>query len=230
VMIVQAGAARQVIASAPEDTERALLAVEASGRTAMAELRSLLGLLCPGQDEQAGRNGLRPQPGLAGVRALADRVSAAGLTVRLTVTGTPRDLPPGLDLAAYRVVQEGLTNVLRHAGEAGVDVLIEWDTELAITVSNDRRAPADGILRGPADGTGPGRGLAGLRERVSIYGGTLEAGPRRPGNGWRLRAVIPLPGVTDELCPVPSSPAALPVLAARLPPRSSSRCTYSQQN
>ena len=207
VMVVQAGAARKVIGSAPDDAEQALLAVEASGRTAMTELRNLLGLLCPVQDDgpirdggpvQAG--GLRPQPGLAGVRALADRVSAAGLDVTVTVTGTSTPLPPGPDLAAYRVVQEGLTNVIRHAGEAGVDVLIEWGAGLTITVSDD------GPGFGPRDRQGgsggqPGRGLIGLRERLALYGGTLDAGPR-DGNGWRLRAAIPLLRVDDDLCSV----------------------------
>ena len=206
VMVVQAGAARKVIASAPGEAERALLAVESSGRTAMTELRSLLGLLCPAQNELAHDGpaldglaqdgpaldgpvtddaaGLRPQPGLADLRALADRVSAAGLTVRLTVTGTPRDLPPGLDLAAYRVVQEGLTNVIRHAGEAGVDVLIEWGAWLAITVSDDGH--------GARRGAQPGRGLIGLRERLALYGGALAAGSNGSG-GWWLNATIPLP-------------------------------------
>jgi signal transduction histidine kinase len=188
VMVVQAGAARKVIGSAPDDAEQAMLAVEASGRTALTELRNLLGLLCPPESSQD--EALRPQPGLARVRALADRVAAAGLDVRLTVTGTPRDLPPGLDLAAYRVVQEGLTNVIRHAGEAGVDVLIEWESELTITVSDDGR--------GAGSGAEPGRGLIGLRERLALYDATLDAGPRA-GNGWRLRTVIPLPGVLSDL-------------------------------
>jgi signal transduction histidine kinase len=195
VMVVQAGAARKVIGSAPQDAEQALFAVEASGRTAMTELRNLLGLLCPVQDAAPGPDGgLRPQPGLAGVRALADRVSAAGLDVTLTVTGASTPLPPGPDLAAYRVVQEGLTNVIRHAGEAGVDVLIEWGAGLTITVSDD------GPGNRPGDGQ-PGRGLIGLRERLALYGGTLDAGPRE-GNGWRLRAAIPLPRVDDDLCSV----------------------------
>jgi signal transduction histidine kinase len=205
VMVVQAGAARKVIGSAPQDAEQALLAVEASGRTAMTELRNLLGLLCPAQDDEAAR-GLRPQPGLAGVRALADRVSAAGLEVNLTVTGAPVPLPPGPDLAAYRVVQEGLTNVIRHAGEAGVDVLIEWGAGLTITVSDDGPDGRPDDRQGADVGERPGRGLIGLRERLALYGGTLDAGPREE-SGWRLRAVIPLPRVDDDLYPVPSAEA-----------------------
>jgi signal transduction histidine kinase len=206
VMIVQAGAARKVIGSAPGEAEQALLAVEAGGRTAMTELRNLLGLLCPARADEPVRADdpvraeeaaeLRPQPGLAGVPALADRVAAAGLDVTLTVTGTSTQLPPGPDLAAYRVVQEGLTNVIRHAGEAGVDVLIEWGAGLTITVSDD--GPGYGPGNGQGGGGQPGRGLIGLRERLALYGGTLDAGPRE-GNGWRLRAAIPLPRVDDDL-------------------------------
>jgi signal transduction histidine kinase len=180
-MVVQAGAARKVLASSPGDAEDALLAVEASGRAAMAELRNLLGLLSPpagGPDDGA----LRPQPGLAGLDALIARVSAAGLPVELRVSGAPRPLPPGADLTAYRVVQEALTNVLRHAGEPVASVCIKWGEQLVITVSDD----GTGTSGGP-----PGRGLLGLRERLSIYSGELDAGPR-PGGGWQLRAVIPL--------------------------------------
>ncbi len=181
VMVVQAGAARRVLSSSPDDAEQALLAVEGSGRTAMAELRHLLGLLCP--DREEGEAALRPQPGLAGLGSLIQRVSATGLDVRLRISGTPRDLPPGPDLAAYRVVQEGLTNVIRHAGEAVTYVLITWGEELEITVSDDGR--------GTGGVASPGRGLIGLRERLVLYGGSLQAGPR-PGGGWRLRATIPL--------------------------------------
>jgi signal transduction histidine kinase len=176
VMLVQAGAARTVLATSPEDATDALLAVEASGRTAMNELRNLLGLLCPSGDE------LRPQPGLGELDGLIHRVSGAGLPVELKVIGTPTPLSPGADLAAYRVVQEGLTNVLRHAGRVETVVKVEWDEQLVITVDNDGRGSEAGV---------PGRGLIGLRERLDVYGGTLEAGPRLGRPGWRLRAVLP---------------------------------------
>ena len=190
VMMVQAGAARKVLGSPREDAaglaEDALLAVEASGRTAMGELRNLLSLLAPaggGPDDAL----LTPQPGLADVSALVERVSAAGLPVELHSSLPPGGLPPGLDLAVYRVVQEGLTNVLRHAGGAPTVVRISGRLEqLVITVSDD----GSGISGGGAE---PGRGLLGLRERVALYGGAVDAGPR-PGGGWRLRATIPLPG------------------------------------
>jgi signal transduction histidine kinase len=191
-MVVQAGAARRVLGSSPGEAREALLAVEASGRTAMAKLRHLLGLLAP-SGEGGTEAVLLPQPDLGQVRSLVDRVRAAGLPVELTVTGA-RALPPGLDLAAYRVVQEALTNVIKHAGQARTAVRIEYRPhELLITVSDDGR-PADTPLPGPSQGhrQGPGgRGLIGLRERIAIYGGELDAGPR-PGGGWRVLARIPL--------------------------------------
>jgi signal transduction histidine kinase len=184
VMVVQAGAARKILASSPGEAEEALLAVEATGRAAMSELRTLLGLLSPAGDgaaDGAADAALRPQPGLDELGTLIDRVSAAGLPVDLHVSGEPRPLPPGADLAAYRVVQEALTNVLRHAGESAASVRIEWGEKLVITVTDDGR----GTGAGP-----PGRGLLGLRERLSLYGGELDAGPRI-GGGWQVRAVLP---------------------------------------
>ena len=186
VMVVQAGAARSVLDSSPDDAREALLAVEASGRTAMSELRHLLGLLAP--FDQAGAGGeedmLVPQPGAARVPALVERVRAAGLSVELSVTGA-RDLPPGVDLAAYRVVQEALTNVIKHAGTSRAAVVLEYrPDDLLITVTDDGR-PA------PGSGGPGGRGLIGLRERIGLYGGELDAGPR-PGGGWRVRARIPV--------------------------------------
>jgi signal transduction histidine kinase len=207
VMVVQAGAARTVLASSPVDAEAALLAVEASGRTAMAELRNLLGLLSPPADGTEAGSGagtdadphaaLRPQPGLHALDELIGRVSAAGLPVRLQVSGEPRPLPPGADLAAYRVVQEGLTNVLRHAGRAAASVAVQWGEKLVITVSDDGAGSwldNTGSDNTGSDETGPcgapGRGLLGLGERLSLYGGELDAGPLA-GGGWRVRAVLP---------------------------------------
>jgi signal transduction histidine kinase len=198
VMIVQAGAARKILASSPPDAETALLAVEATGRDAMAELRNLLGLLSPSADGReaaalATRPGgedrpaaLLPQPGLGELDVLIGRVSAAGLPVELRVSGACRPLSPGADLAAYRVVQEGLTNVLRHAGRAAATVGVEWGEQLVITVSDD----GPGGENGGGHAITPGRGLLGLRERLALYGGELAAGPR-PGGGWQVRAVMP---------------------------------------
>jgi signal transduction histidine kinase len=182
VMVVQAGAARTVLASSPAEAEQALLAVEASGRTAMTELRNLLGLLSPSADADDGV-ALRPQPGLEELDTLVGRVSAAGLPVQLQVSGTPRPLPPGADLAAYRVVQEALTNVMRHAGSTTTSVRVDWGDTLVIAVSDNGNG--GGSVAGA-----PGRGLLGLRERLSLYGGQLDAGPQ-PSGGWQVRAVMP---------------------------------------
>jgi hypothetical protein len=162
----------------------------------MAELRHLLGLLSPSPppadgadagDTQAGQE-LRPQPGLGQLQALIGRVSAAGLPVELHAGDVPRGLPPGLDLTAFRVIQEALTNVIKHAGKPRTSVSIEYHAgDLVVEV-------ADAGL--PAGTTGPvalhaGRGLLGLRERMALYGGELDAGPR-PGGGWLVRAHIPV--------------------------------------
>ena len=195
VMIVQAGAARQVLTESPEQARAALLAVESSGRAAMTELRHLLGLLSPAQDPagQARPDGedLRPQPGLGQLQPLIDRVAAAGLPVELHVNDVPQDLPPGLDLAAFRVVQEALTNVIKHAGKPQTSVRLGYhDGDLVVEVSDAGRPIK---AAGPPLGTtaGTGRGLLGLRERTALYGGELEAGPQ-PDGGWRVRARIPV--------------------------------------
>ena len=211
VMVVQAGAARRVLDSAPDDAREALLAVEASGRTAMTELRNLLGLLAPDGEAEPGADAagrgedmeLTPQPGLGQIGSLIDRVRAAGLPAELSVEGR-RDLPPGLDLAAYRVVQEALTNVMKHAGQARTTVRIEYrPAELLITVCDDGRLAATAP---PGRG---GRGLIGLRERIAVYGGELDAGPR-PGGGWRLVARIPLEPVAGDLPVPPEFQGAVP--------------------
>ena len=196
VMVVQAGAARQAVDVSPGDAREALQAIEASGRAAMTELRHLLGLLAPAESTGpatapaaaiADDRALCPQPGLAEVPALVARVRAAGLPVDLTVAAPPRELAQGLDLAVYRVIQEALTNVIKHADRAPTTVRVEYRAgNLLADVANQASA---------APGAGPdggyGRGLIGLRERIAVYGGSLDAGPR-PGGGWRVRATIPL--------------------------------------
>jgi signal transduction histidine kinase len=208
VMVVQAGAARRILAGSPDDARAALLAVEASGRTAMVELQHLLGLLSPIDGMQpepdcceADTAPLRPQPGLDRLQALVDRVSAAGLPVRLAVTGQPRGLPPGLDLTAYRVVQEALTNAMKHAGPASAVVTLDYREEaVVIDVSDDGGCDHGPGLElspartGPAGVAGSGRGLLGLSERLSLYGGEFDAGPR-PAGGWRVTARLPDPAV-----------------------------------
>jgi signal transduction histidine kinase len=205
MMVVQAGAARRVLGASPEEARSALLAIEDSGRAAIIELQHLLGLLAPpGEPEDsslAGTGGtgpLRPQPGLDLLRPLIGRMAAAGLPVRLCVRGAPRALPPGLDLAAYRVIQEALTNVIKHAGQPETAVTLDYrHSALMIEVADDGRpgtalAPAGrcAVPGGPGPLPGTRRGLLGMRERVSLYGGELDAGPR-PGGGWLVRACIP---------------------------------------
>ena len=201
VMIVQAGAARQVLAADPAEATAALLAVEASGRAAMTELRHLLGLLSPSgtgvgpaglaQDGAGAGQDLSPQPGLGQLQPLIDRLATAGLPVELQVGGAPRALPPGLDLAAYRVVQEALTNVLKHAGKPRTTVQLDYgEADLVVEVVDaGRLIPAVGP--GPSEVPGSGRGLLGLRERIALYGGELDAGPQ-PGGGWLVHARLPI--------------------------------------
>ena len=184
VMVVQAGAARHVLHTSPDQAGEALRAVEASGREAMTELRLLLGVLSDDGDETP----LAPQPGLAQVQALVQRVADAGLPARLHVEGQAHPLPPGIDLAAYRIVQEALTNALKYAGGAPTEVILEYrDAALKIAVLDQ----GDGISNGRRDEEG--RGLAGMRQRVALYGGTLEAGPRLEC-GYAVRAWLPLEG------------------------------------
>ena len=195
VMIVQAGAARQVLAAAPDQARSAMLAVEASGRAAMTELRHLLGLLgppgaaddgIPGDGARASQD-LRPQPGLRQLRSLVDRVAAAGLPVDLQIGDVPQGLPPGPDLAAFRVVQEGLTNVIKHAGRPRTNVSVDYrDGDLVVEVADAGPPTLIAGLTLP----GAGRGLLGLRERMALYGGELAAGPG-PDGGWLVRARIP---------------------------------------
>ena len=183
VMVVQAGAARHVMDAAPDQAREALLAVEATGREALAELRHLLGLLSHEDGDDAA---LAPQPGVAQIAALVRRTQEAGLPVSLAITGERRALPQGVDLAVYRIVQEALTNAIKHAGLARTTVLLAYQPSgLAVEITDAGDA---------ASSTGaPGRGLVGMRERAALYDGTLEAGPR-PEGGYAVRAWFPLAG------------------------------------
>jgi signal transduction histidine kinase len=209
VMVVQAGAARKVLDTAPEQAREALLAVEAGGRAAMSELRHVIGLLTIDSDggpgtaadstataDPAGTADLAPAPGLDQLPALAARVRDAGVPVELTVSGPAAELPAGVDLAAYRVVQEALTNAMKHAAGARVTVtVVRGPDQVRVEVTDTggaRTAGAGGAGIGPA-APGGGRGLIGLRERLAVYGGTLIAGPR-PTGGYRLSAVLPIGG------------------------------------
>jgi signal transduction histidine kinase len=183
VMVVQAGAARHIVETQPEQAVEALSAVETTGREAMAELRTLFGVIAP--EDGAPR---APQPGMEQLPALVQRVRDAGLPAELHVTGAPRPLPPGLDLTVYRIVQEALTNALRYAGQVRTEIAIEF-REDALKVEVLDEGNGQRVVPDPSTG----RGLAGMRERVTLYGGTLEAGPRL-GRGYATRAWLPLPG------------------------------------
>jgi signal transduction histidine kinase len=180
VMVLQAGAAEQVLAASPERARESLVTIQDTGREAIVELRRMLGLL---RDPVADAS-LAPQPGVGRLDALLEQVRAAGLPVELTVEGEPRRLPPGIDRSAYRIVQEGLTNTLKHAGPAHASVRLRYgDRALELEVLDDGRGPG-----GPSGG---GFGLLGMRERAALYGGVLAA-DARPDGGYALRARLPL--------------------------------------
>ncbi len=186
VMVVQAGAARRVLADHPDQAAQSLGAIEASGRQALDELRRLLGVL----RDDAREDGRAPQPGLARLDVLVGQMAEAGLEVAVAVEGEPRELPAGLDLNAYRIVQEALTNSLKHAGpDARAAVTVRFEpSQLGIEVADDGRGTA-GSLRAIA--TANGHGLVGMQERAALFGGRVQAGPR-PGGGFRVVATLPV--------------------------------------
>jgi len=178
MMTVQASAVRRLLKPEQEREREALLTVEETGRQALAEMRRLLGIM-RSEHEVAS---LAPQPGIGTLPELVDQVRRSGLSVELTVEGAPVRLPAGVDLSAYRIVQEALTNALGHAGPAHAWVAVRYGSDdVEIEVANDGRADGDG------------HGLAGMRERVSLCGGELDCGPR-PGGGFRISARLPVTG------------------------------------
>jgi signal transduction histidine kinase len=183
LMTVQAGAAKAVAAEDPEGARRAMAAVEEAGRQALDELRHLLGVLRPESD----LDGLGPQPGLADLPRLVEQLRGAGVEVSLATDGVPAGLPARVDLFAYRIVQEALTNVLKHAGPgARTEVRLGADRSgIVIEVLDDGQGAS--VL------PGAGHGLVGMRERALLLGGTLDARPR-PGGGFRVVAHLPTGG------------------------------------
>jgi signal transduction histidine kinase len=180
VMVLQVGAVRHGLSSSLERETAALRDVEETGRTALAEMRQLLGAM----REDGEPAEMTPQPGLGSLDALLAQVRRAGLPVELHVEGEARPLPPAVDLSAYRIVQEGLTNVLKHAHASRADVAVRYaPRELRIEVRDDGR--------GSGAGDGLGHGLVGIGERVKLYGGELAAG-RVDGGGFALRTRLPL--------------------------------------
>jgi signal transduction histidine kinase len=186
VIAVQSGVGAHVADIRPEEVGKALAAIEATSRGALEELRRLLGVLRHDNEVQAS---LTPVPGLANLESLLAEVGKAGLAVRLRVEGVPLQLPAGVDLSAYRIVQEALTNVVKHAGPARAQVTIGYrGQEVTVEVIDDGR----GAVPPAGDGRmGSGHGLIGMRERVAAFGGDLQVGPC-PGGGFRVAARLPL--------------------------------------
>ncbi|MET8897929.1 sensor histidine kinase [Streptomyces albogriseolus] len=190
VMVVQADGAAYVLDAAPDQAKKALETISTTGRQALAEMRRLLGVLRTGEHQEAGE--YVPQPGLQQIEDLVEQCRESGLPVDFKVEGTSRELPRGVELTAYRIVQEALTNTRKHGGpNAGASVrLVYFDDGLGLLVEDDGKgAPHELYEEGGFDGQG--HGLIGMRERVGMVGGTLDAGPR-PGGGFRISALLPL--------------------------------------
>ncbi|MBK3532859.1 sensor histidine kinase [Streptomyces rubiginosohelvolus] len=190
VMVVQADGAAYVMDAAPDQAKQALETISGTGRQALAEMRRLLGVLRTGDAPESGE--YVPQPDVEQIEDLVAQVRQTGLEVDFKVEGTPRPLPSGVELTAYRVVQEALTNTRKHGGpDAGASVrLVYFDDGLGLLIEDDGRGAAHELYEdGGADGAG--HGMIGMRERVGMVGGTLDAGPR-PGGGFRISALLPL--------------------------------------
>ncbi|MER5951746.1 sensor histidine kinase [Streptomyces sp. NPDC001904] len=190
VMVVQADGAAYVLDTAPDQAKKALETISGTGRQALAEMRRLLGVLRTGEREKGEE--YVPQPDVEQIEDLVTQVRTAGLPVDFKVEGTPRPLPSGVELTAYRIVQEALTNTRKHGGpNAGASVrLVYFDDGLGLLVEDDGKgSPHELYEDGGVDGRG--HGLIGMRERVGMVGGTLDAGPR-PGGGFRISVLLPL--------------------------------------
>jgi signal transduction histidine kinase len=207
VMVVQADGAGYALRTDPDRAGAALQAIAGTGRQALAEMRRLLGVLRSADEEST----LAPVPGLGELRELLEQARTAGLEVSYTLTGKPRELPEGAELAAYRVVQESLTNTRKHAGLAATAaVTLRYEPDgLTVEVTDD------GLGASGTD-TG-GLGLAGMRERIAMYGGTVTAGPLR-GGGFGVSARLPCPKAASGPVRPAEDPPADPVAAADQPP------------
>jgi signal transduction histidine kinase len=180
MIVLQAGAERRVLDGANTSTREVLETVERTGRSALTEMRRLLGMLRGDANDP-----LTPQPGLTDVPTLVGQLREAGLPVELHVEGEPSELPVGIELSAYRIVQEALTNALKHAGEASATVNIRYGSDsLELEIADDGTGTSTPVPSG-------GHGLVGIRERVALYGGRLDAG-RRPGGGFTVRVLLPI--------------------------------------
>jgi signal transduction histidine kinase len=180
MMVVQAGAERRVIDQQHGSTKEVLETIERIGRDALTEMRRLVGMLRSDRADE-----LAPQPGLSDLPTLLAQVHGAGLPVELELEGEPRQLPVGIELSAYRIVQEALTNALKHAGEAHAIVRVRYGADsLELEIVDDGPGGQTPVTSG-------GHGLAGMRERVALYGGRLDAG-RRPSGGFAVRVLLPV--------------------------------------
>jgi signal transduction histidine kinase len=189
LIAVQAGVGNYVAGARPAEAARALASIEATSRAALREMRRLLGVL---RDERNGME-LAPAHGLADVGQLITGTADAGVRVHLEICGTQRAIPPGVDLAAYRIIQEALTNVVKHARTTASRVTVTYDDDaLGLEITDDGAgAPAAAVV------AGPGHGMAGMRERASLFGGEFHAGPL-PGRGFRVAARLPLDSAAAE--------------------------------
>ncbi len=184
LIVLQAGGARSVLGTNPERARTALRQVEETSRQTLTEMRHLVGILRVDAERE-------PLPRLERLPALVDEARAAGLAVELEVEGAPVDLPAGLELAAYRLIQEALTNVRKHAPTSRAKVRLCYEPDrLRIEVSDDG-GPSDAVRDSARNASGLGHGLIGMRERVQMYDGRMQAGPM-PGGGFRVEAVLPL--------------------------------------
>ena len=180
MIVMQAGAERRVLDGGNASTREVLEMVEQTGRSALTEMRRLLGMLRGDANEP-----LTPQPGLTDVPTLVGQLREAGLRVELQVDGDQRELPVGIELSAYRIVQEALTNALKYAGDARTTVRVLYGSDsLELEIADDGTA-------GNTGAPGGGHGLVGMRERVALYGGRLQASPK-PGGGFVVRALLPI--------------------------------------
>jgi signal transduction histidine kinase len=190
VMTVQAGAARRIMDRHPAGAREAMTTIEEVGRTALSEMRRIVGVLRTERDTEAAGAELAPQPGLGDLGELLDHVRETGLAVQLWIEGEARTPSPGVDVAAFRLIQEALTNTLKHAGpQARAWVRLHYtDEDLTVEIEDDGRGTATIIAD---NGDNPGHGLVGMYERVALYGGELRIGPR-VGGGFGVRARFPL--------------------------------------
>ena len=185
VVAVQAAAGREIVHTNPDKAAEVFARIEAVGRESLNELRRMLGVLRETGDDDAS---LSPQPGVADIAVAVEQSNSIGVSTELIVEGDPHPLAPGIELAAFRIVQEALTNVRKHAGaSASATVRISYETDLLVVeVTDDGSGAATSLA-----GVGSGNGLIGMRERVEIYGGRFSSGPRR-GGGYTVRATLPI--------------------------------------